>query len=192
MHYARAFDWRPALRLVEFIAIVYGLPAAIAAHARMLAPRAEALSARLAELEAMLRKLIDRLAAAMPDFKARGAFPALPPGPAGRCVASMDSRDWQVSFRFAPAKHARRTHDRSPSFTPLMRGSMPLAERFEAAMRVLADPERYARRQKRHIARRRVRAYAPPRYRPVQRWPLTYAMRSAPAPTRAPKPDDTS
>lgn len=189
MHYARAF----ALRLVEFIAIVYGLPAAIAAHARMLAPRAEALSARLAELEAMLRKLIDQLAAAMPDYKSRGAFPPLPPGPPGRCVASMDSRDWQVAFRFAPGKRTRRASDRWPRFAPMMRSSMPLAERFEAAMRVLANPEPYARRQKRHIAQRLARKHAPPRMPPRLHRPLTYAMRASPAaPPRAPKPDDTS
>jgi len=185
-----ALDWRPALRLVETILLTAGTPSMIAARTFMGASRAESLSRWLRQLEAVLRVLVAALAAQTPEFKTRPSrWPILPPGAAGSSVASSNSTHWRVAFRFPSVTHSRKRRARpARRIGAHVRSTAPLAERFEAALRVLDDPALYARRYaRRHPITRAPRA-APP---PFAREKLTYSVIPEPPPDEAMPPDSS-
>lgn len=144
--------WGLGRDLILMIALRFGLPASLARR-RTIARRERALMlAWLAPLEHFVRRLLFIAAAAMGRPNAPREIPPVPgikqtigrPG-----FASEDSRDWGVSFMlFEPERRPAkaRPSGRVECWPRAAHSALPLAERFEALIRVTENPDRYAKR----------------------------------------------
>ena len=141
--------WSPAIHLYAALLERFGDAKFLAARKVMSHDAALSLRRFLARLEAMLRDVLMRLAAKLPETKARPIWRVrrrAKPAPAGRPgFANEDPAAWGVSFPLAAHRSGAGGHgqDRLP---PLFVSSTPLAERLEAIARVFADPAPYIRR----------------------------------------------
>ena len=140
-------SWLALVRLACVIALRFGLPAQLARGGKISRTLARWLSRDLASLETKLRALILGAAAALPETKARIRKRARRAqrdhGRGG--FASEVSRDWQVAFHLAPPRGSARLR-RAHGYGSLYVSPWPLAERFEAALRVLENPAPFIRR----------------------------------------------
>lgn len=145
-------SWRAVVHLVFAFALRFGLPGALARGGRLPRGLARAMRRALGALEQSLRALILKEAALLPETKARRRRSALSRardhGRGG--FASDNSEDWGVSFRLAPSslstRSSRATARRRPARAIYDASPWPLAERFEAALRVLENPAPFIRR----------------------------------------------
>lgn len=155
--------WRRALDLLRVVLLIFGPPSDIAAR-RVGAETRARLSRWLRQLEAALRALIEAWAAILPETKSRPRRGVRSqPRDAGASVANPDSKTWRVVFRAAPRacelRGSARKHRRAIASRRIVT-AMPLAERLEAAIRVLAAPELYARRRAASLRKARAKPIA--------------------------------
>lgn len=178
--------WQHAKEILRGLVALYGAPAELAAMGVLTPKQHGEVLVWLRPVEAIVRLLLLVAAAARPRPKLRA--PARP-HPRVRRVAPQDREDsesWHVVFRvFPPAPRPRpragRTRASGLRDAPgTIAGTIaglpspwPLAERLEAVIRVLENPEPYARRLAARLTRRRdlVRRAATPAWRPDPRKP---------------------
>jgi len=141
--------WSPAIHLYAALLERFGDAKFLAARKFMAHGAALSLRRFLARLEAMLREVLMRLAAQLPETNARPLHRArrrAKPAPAGRPgFANDDPAAWGVSFALATHRSGAggRGSNRLP---PILVSAAPLAERLEAIARVFANPAPYIRR----------------------------------------------
>lgn len=182
--------WLDAIHLFARLIGCFGDPAFIAGRRTLHAWTAQSLRRGLGRLEALLRALLVRAAQTLPELKARAPF-SMPPatrdwGRAG--FANADPAAWGVHFALsAPASRrvARSVWSRrKPKPRPFWSApvaSAPLAERLEAARRVLFYPKLYIRRMQRVLLMRARRPSAVPRtMRSIEPGPRDRSARPSP------------
>ena len=150
--------WRAAAAFLHMLHALFGDPRAIAARNTLTVVTYKMIATWLRAGEAMMRRLLLIEAAAFPKPEARPLRPSS--RTRVRKLMRFEAEHpelWRVSFRcFADApprstptaRFSRRDqHARSPK----LRSAWPLAERYEALLRVFNDPSACARRLARRL-----------------------------------------
>jgi hypothetical protein len=160
--------WRVAEAFLHTLHNLFGAPEDVAfRHTLTLAPYRLLLS-WIRVGEAMLRRLLLIEAAALPKPNTRPILWPTHKKRARRMMEFFDDKpeDWRVSFRcqcdirVRKATHKRVTLSRSQrdASPPSFHSVWPLAERYEALLRVFNDPTGYAKRLARRLYANAVKA----------------------------------
>jgi hypothetical protein len=165
--------WRAAAAFLHMLHALFGDPGAIASRSTLTIVTYRMIAAWLRAGEAMMRRLLLIEAAALPKPEPRLQRPVS--RTRVRKLMGFEAEHpelWRVSFRcFADAPRrstptARFSRRDQRAQTQKLRSAWPLAERYEALLRVFNDPSAYARRLARrlHAAPQRTAALmrAPP------------------------------
>jgi hypothetical protein len=150
--------WRAAAAFLHMLQALFGDPRAVAARNTLTIGTYKMIAAWLRAGEAMMRRLLLIEAAALPKPEPR----LQRPGSRQRVRKLMRFEAehpelWRVSFRcFADAPRraaptARRARQSQNTQTQKLRSAWPLAERYEALLRVFNDPSACARRLARRL-----------------------------------------
>jgi hypothetical protein len=150
--------WRAAAAFLHMLQALFGDPGAIASRSTLTIVTYKMIAAWLRAGEAMMRRLLLIEAAAFPKPKPR----LQPPASHTRVRKLMRFEAehpelWRVSFRcFADAPSratptARFSRRDRRARSPKLRSAWPLAERYEALLRVFNDPSACARRLARRL-----------------------------------------
>ena len=149
--------WRAAGALLRTLFNLFGAPEELAARHTLTGPTYRLILNWLHCAEAMLRHLL---------FIEASAYPLGVASTAKRAHAQRQSRemsfdadkpeDWRIRFRCfmergRPARQHRRMPARTPTVHMRFHSAWPLAERFEALLRVHNDPAPFARRLARRL-----------------------------------------
>ncbi|MBC7769310.1 MAG: hypothetical protein H7124_11035 [Phycisphaerales bacterium] len=160
--------WRVAETLLRTLHMLFGAPEDVAAQHTFTAKAHATLASWLRCAEAMLRRLLLIEAAALP--KPGAHTPPRPARPRERKLMSFEAdqpETWRVSFRCFTSSPARGGRISAQSAMTMGAGdrcaspagaggrrfcsAWPLAERYEALLRVFNDPTAYARRLARRL-----------------------------------------
>ena len=174
--------WDAAWHLLDWLTTLFGNPAEFA-QLDLLAPREQAdILHWLRPLEALVRRLLLLEAAELAGGLA-ASHPSRRVRLRTRRLVAQDPENasaWRVSFRVTllASQAGRVTPARAlPSDLP---SAWPIAERWEAVARVLAEPAPYARRLARRLKAKQERARplaAPPKHRSkLGEWALEHAL----------------
>lgn len=143
--------WRVAVAFLRTLHMLFGPPEAVASQGLIGISAHNMLSAWLRCAEAMLRRLVLIEAAALP---APAPAKQRPPRQRARRLMRFhpdQPEAWRVSFRvFAPAR-AKASARTVPARRMLARSAWPLAERYEALLRVINAPMPFAARAARRL-----------------------------------------
>lgn len=149
--------WRAAGALLRTLFNLFGAPEELAARHTITGPTYRLILNWLHCAEALMRHLL---------FIEASAYPRRAASTAKRAHAQRQSREmsfeadkpeeWCVSFRLVmdrrrPAGQHRRMPARTPAVHMRFHSAWPLAERFEALLRVHNDPAPFARRLARRL-----------------------------------------
>jgi hypothetical protein len=153
-----AAGWEFLRYVLRAIASVFGDPIALARRGLIAFTLRAEIAQWLAPAEKLARLLLLAAAAtaAPPASRARSRGRGWPPC-AREDFSGDASEDWRVSFRLLGGVSKRGTQRREKRpFVPAF-STLPLAARFEALIRVVEAPERYAARMARRLMARRDR-----------------------------------
>ena len=157
--------WRVAEAFLHTLHNLFGAPEDVAfRHALTRGPYLLLLS-WIRVGEALLRRLLLIEAAALPKPNTRPILWPARKKRARRMMEFFDDKpeDWRVSFRIMergrprPREWLRASRARTPAL-PNLKSVWPLAERYEALLRVFNDPTAYAKRLAKHLYAKAVKA----------------------------------
>ncbi|MEQ1619088.1 MAG: hypothetical protein ABL883_12190 [Terricaulis sp.] len=152
--------WRAAAAFLNLLHALFGDPSAVATRGALTSMTYKTIASWLRAGEAMMRRLLLIEAAAFPKPETRALRPSS--RQRARKLMSFEAahpEGWRVSFRcFASAprrppmlRTGRIARQDRNSNSPKVRSAWPLAERYEALLRVFNDPSACARRLSRRL-----------------------------------------
>lgn len=181
--------WRIAERFLHLLHNLFGAPEAVAGQHTLTAHAYKLMASWISAGEALLRRLMLIEAAAYPAAPATRA--RIKPARLRQLMSfEADAPEtWRVTLRF-PHDHQpqRRNGAARPHHAPRFHSAWPLAERYEALLRVFNNPAAYAKRLAHRLRAKPMRIetllYAPPEYahRVEQAGKLTEAAKRALSP----------
>lgn len=145
--------WRVAEAFLRTLHVLFGPPEAVARQGLIGISAHKMLAAWLRCAVAMMRRLVLIEAAALPAPAPAKQRPARPRTPRIMAFYADQPEAWRVSFRVLALARARTGARTKPVRRMLARSPWPLAERYEALLRVFNAPLPFAARAARRLHR---------------------------------------